>query len=100
MKFRTCISGYFIYFIFAFRLSAYCFSSSSSKSSFSKYSFGDTIRVSNSLDPDQVRRFVGPGLGPNCLQRYSADGTSRRRVKHLHCHVQIYYYLSRQIFSK
>ena len=27
------------------------------------------IRVSNDLDPDQDRHSVGPGLGPNCLQR-------------------------------
>ena len=27
------------------------------------------MRVSNSLDPDQARHFVGPDLGPNCLQR-------------------------------
>ena len=33
----------------------------------------NTIRVSNSLDPDQARHFVGPDLGPNCLQRLSAD---------------------------
>ena len=26
----------------------------------------NTIRVSNSLDPDQARRFVGPDLGPKC----------------------------------
>ena len=38
-----------------------------------KNSFGNTIRVSNSLDPDQARRFVRPVLGPNCLQRTSAD---------------------------
>ena len=25
-------------------------------------------------------RFVGPDLGPNCLQRLSADGTSKHRV--------------------
>ena len=31
------------------------------------------IRVSNGLDPDQDRRYVGPDLGPNCLQRLSAD---------------------------
>ena len=30
-----------------------------SKSIFSKHSFGNTIRVSNSLDPDQARNFVG-----------------------------------------
>ena len=33
--------------------------------------------MSNSLDPDQARHFVGPDLGPNCLQRLSADNTSR-----------------------
>ena len=27
--------------------------------------------MSNSLDPDKARRFVGPDLGPNCLQRLS-----------------------------
>ena len=31
------------------------------------------IRVSNSLDPDQDRRSVGPDLAPNCLQMLSAD---------------------------
>ena len=35
--------------------------------------FRNTIRVSNSLDPDQARQFVGPDLGPNCLQRLSAE---------------------------
>ena len=40
---------------------------------FSKTSFRNIIRVSNSLDPDQARPFVGPDLGPNCLQRLSAD---------------------------
>ena len=28
--------------------------------------------VLNSLDLDQAQCFVGPGLGPNCLQRLSA----------------------------
>ena len=27
------------------------------------------ITFANSLDQDQDRRFVGPDLGPNCLQR-------------------------------
>ena len=31
----------------------------------------------NSLDPDQARHFVGPDLGPNCLQKLSADETRR-----------------------
>ena len=38
----------------------------------------NTIRVSNSLDPDQARHFVGPDLGPNCLQRLSAVDISRQ----------------------
>ena len=44
-----------------------------SKSAFSKNSFRNTIRVSNSLDRDQARHFVGPDLGPNCLQQIPAD---------------------------
>ena len=38
--------------------------------------FFSTIRVSNRLDPDQTRHFIGPDLGPNCLQRLSADNKS------------------------
>ena len=48
---------------------------------FEKNSFRNTIRMSNSLDPDQARRFVGLDLGPNCLPRLSADDTGRQRVK-------------------
>ena len=34
--------------------------------------------MSNSIDPDdQVQHFVGPYLGPHCLQRISADDTGR-----------------------
>ena len=47
-----------------------------SKSSFSKDSFRITMRVANSLDPDQARHSVGPDLGPNCLQKLSADDAS------------------------
>ena len=43
---------------------------------FQKNSFRNIIRVSNSLDPGQARHFVGPNLGPNCLQRLSANDTS------------------------
>ena len=35
-------------------------------------------RVANGLDPDQDRHFVGPDLGPNCLQSLSADDKSHR----------------------
>ena len=47
------------------------------KINFLKNSLRNSIKVSNSLDPDQAQRFVGPDLGPNCLQRLSADNTSR-----------------------
>ena len=36
------------------------------------------IRVSNCLDPDQDQHLVGPDLGPNCLQKSSADNKSSR----------------------
>ena len=36
-----------------------------------KKSFGNIVRVSNSLDPDQAQHVVEPGLGLNCLQRLS-----------------------------
>ena len=51
-----------------------------SKSTFSKNSFKNAIRVSNSLDPDQDQCVVGPDLGPNCLQMLSADDISRQKV--------------------
>ena len=51
-----------------------------SKVTFSKNSFRNTIGVSNSLGPDQVRHSVGHDLGPNCVQRLSADDTSSQRV--------------------
>ena len=39
------------------------------KLNFSEKSFRTNIIVSDSLDPDQARHFVGPDLGPNCLQK-------------------------------
>ena len=38
--------------------------------------FFNTIQVSNSLDPDQAQHFDWPYLGPNFLQRLSADSKS------------------------
>ena len=35
-----------------------------------------TIRMSNSLDPDQAQHFVWPHLVPSRLQKLSADDTS------------------------
>ena len=49
------------------------------KIKFLKIYLRNKIRVSNSLDPDQARHFVGPDLGPSCLQRLSAGDTSRQR---------------------
>ena len=43
---------------------------------FSIFFFKITIWVSNSLDPDQARHFIGLDLGPNCLQRLLADDKS------------------------
>ena len=40
---------------------------------FSKLISDTLSRVSNSLDPDQDRRCVGPDLGPNCLQKLSKN---------------------------
>ena len=57
-----------------------------SKSFFFINSFRNTIRVTNSLDPDQARHFVGPDLGPSCLQRLPADDTSMLRVNYLSIH--------------
>ena len=37
--------------------------------------------MSNSLNTGQARRFVGPDLGTNCLQRLSAGNTSKQRAK-------------------
>ena len=52
-----------------------------SKLLFSRNSFRNTIRVStglDGLDPDHSRHSVGPDLGPNCLQRLSADDSIHR----------------------
>ena len=54
-----------------------------SKSTFSKNSFKNTIRVSNGWDSDQDRHFVGPDLGPNYLQRLSANDKSHHAEKEL-----------------
>ena len=48
----------------------------------SKNYFRNTVRVSNSLDPDKDRHFLGPDLGPNYLQRLSAEGTRCHRLRY------------------
>ena len=67
-------SAVFFFFFFLF-----CFVFS--KSTFSKNSFRNTIKVSNSLDSDPARQYVGPDLDPNCLQRLSADNTRGQRIE-------------------
>ena len=37
---------------------------------------GTLIECQTVLDTDQERHFVGPNLGPNCLQKLSTDGKS------------------------
>ena len=37
--------------------------------------------MSNSLDQDQARHIVRPDLGPNCLQKLSADDTRRKLIR-------------------
>ena len=47
------------------------------KKSFFYFKLLFTIKSSNSLDPDQAKhQNIGPDLGPNCLQRFSADDKS------------------------
>ena len=55
--------------------------------------------MSNSLDLDQARHFVGPDLGPNCLQRLSADDSRRQSVLHSHSCMQHIYLVGLQVYS-
>ena len=40
----------------------------------------NTIRIANSLDPDETPRFVASHLDTNCLQRPLKFGSSAKRV--------------------
>ena len=57
-----------------------------SKLFFAKKNFRNTIRVSNSLDPDQADVLLGHDLGSNCLQKLSADDHRRIFPK---CHQSV-----------
>ena len=46
---------------------------------FSQNTLKSTTRMPKSLDLDQDQHSVSPDLGPNCLQRLSADNKSRSR---------------------
>ena len=63
---------------FAYWIILHAFPSSDfffSKFKLSKNSFTNTIRMANSLDPDQAQHIVGPDLGPTCFQSSSAEDT-------------------------
>ena len=45
--------------------------------------FGNTIRASNDLDPDQDRRSVGPDLGPTVCKTYQQ--TTKYSTKFFAC---------------
>ena len=44
---------------------------------FEKKNLSEILSVINGSNPDQDQRHAGPYLGPNCLQRLSADDNSR-----------------------
>ena len=60
---------------------------------FFKNIFQNTITESISLDPDEARSFVGPDLGPNFLQRLSAEDKSPLGGKELIKAVAVCQYL-------
>ena len=48
-----------------------------------KNSIRNTIGVSNSLDPDQARHFVGSDLGPNFCKGYHQTTLVDKELNHL-----------------
>ena len=36
--------------------------------------------MSNSLDPDQAKHFIRPGLGPNCLPSYQQTALAGKKL--------------------
>ena len=50
--------------------------------SFSQNSSRNSLKVSNSLDLDQVEKIVRSDLDQNSLQRFSADDRSQQRISH------------------
>ena len=50
--------------------------------SFSQNSFRNSLKVSDSLDLDQVEKIVLSDLDPNSLQRLSADDRSQQNISH------------------
>ena len=50
--------------------------------SFSQNSFRNSLKVSNSLDLDQVEKISWSDLDPNSLQRLSADDRIQQSISH------------------
>ena len=56
--------------------------------------------MSNGLDPDQAQHCVGPDLGPNCLQKLSADDTRRQQVNTLMVFLTFFFFWKKLISNK
>ena len=48
---------------------------------FFKKIFRENYQIVKHLDPDQDQQFVGPDLGPNCLQRLSVVNSHHKQAK-------------------
>ena len=71
-----CFFFFFFFFFFALLLQSFFFQNHLIR----KKILPEIPFVSNSLDPDQAPPNVGTELGPSCLQRLSADNTSRQNI--------------------
>ena len=65
---------------------------------FSKFYYRNIIRVSNSLYPDQARRFVGPDLGPNCLQGHQQTTLEGKDLKRHNSKMHIFSQLTLKVY--
>ena len=51
------------------------------------------ITFVNSLDPGQDQKYVGPDLGPHCLQRISADDKAAASKERVNIQISLFYNL-------
>ena len=85
LKFTTSLiaepSVHNVFKLFAYWVILYFLSPTdfSPKINFFENSVRKTTRVLYSLDPDQVRTFARPDLGPSCFKQLSNDDTSRQK---------------------
>ena len=71
-----CFFSFFFFFFFFCIASAEFFS----QNHLTRKNLPEIPFVSNSFDPDQAPPNVGTELDPSCLQRLSADNTSRQNL--------------------